>query len=467
MRKLTLLSLLLAVGCSEGILGTEQDVPSHPDQAIPFIQRTETRVSADDISAIAPQIVNNGILTRSSDENTIESIDTICDDSGHPVFYIVNFCDNQGFLIMSSSLRYYPVLAYVEHGTFDENDILLKDILSQYKLELLHNENSLEVDAQAEFLDMWRRYETSYAAVNTPVYTRDDGILTLRSDFIHTWEEQGYDCFSLDERPEGLPESIYENWCETAESVAHPDYNSISDAIIVRRTTRVHDSVPALLSTLWNQDYPYNYGLDGLFSSTDAAAGCVTIALGQIMKYHQWPSRYNWSNMPNNAVSYCADLSNFIQDLFDDVILLPYQNDWSMSHIQPVIKSVLKNQYDYNASLDTHNALTVKSSLSSGNPVFMMGSENGILSDRHAWVCDGFNYSELCYHFELYVVSIVEPPLQYEFISSHDCSSANTFFHMNWGHSPSSNGWFTDMSYPSNEPWTTLRTDMIIQPDRQ
>ena len=51
-------------------------------------------------------------------------------------------------------------------------------------------------------------------------------------------------------------------------------------------------SVPHLLTTTWNQNYPYAVG------TPYNTAGCMKIAVTQLMYYHKHPSdAYTWSNI--------------------------------------------------------------------------------------------------------------------------------------------------------------------------
>ncbi|MCK4822392.1 C10 family peptidase [bacterium] len=85
------------------------------------------------------------------------------------------------------------------------------------------------------------------------------------------------------------------------------------------RTTLAYTPATCLLTTRWNQDYPYNKFLPEI-DGQKVFAGCVNIALAQVMKYHNHPSTgtgvalnecnseelkailyrtYNWENMPD------------------------------------------------------------------------------------------------------------------------------------------------------------------------
>lgn len=87
-----------------------------------------------------------------------------------------------------------------------------------------------------------------------------------------------------------------------------------------------------LIQTRWNQDYPYNKFLPVMANGQTVVAGCVNVAVAQIMRYHRYPASsqgvisyewngqtlktvlyrgYNWNNMPEvidaSTPEYLAD----------------------------------------------------------------------------------------------------------------------------------------------------------------
>ena len=73
---------------------------------------------------------------------------------------------------------------------------------------------------------------------------------------------------------------------------------SVRNYSTTRGEVSIHDAIKPLLTTKWNQHSPYN-----LFCPYDevndapSVTGCVATAMAQIMKYHEWPSAYDWSLM--------------------------------------------------------------------------------------------------------------------------------------------------------------------------
>ena len=73
-----------------------------------------------------------------------------------------------------------------------------------------------------------------------------------------------------------------------------------------RGTAAAYEAVSPLLTTKWGQGYPYN-GLCPDYGNDRAAAGCVAVAMAQIMNYHRWPER-------GSGVVDGTDLSTHVYD---------------------------------------------------------------------------------------------------------------------------------------------------------
>lgn len=75
-------------------------------------------VTAIDIGTVVSEFFG-GQRTRGVDYDT----SAITDASGNAAIYVVNYKDNQGFLLISATKRYCPVLAYADKSNFDVSGI--------------------------------------------------------------------------------------------------------------------------------------------------------------------------------------------------------------------------------------------------------------------------------------------------------------------------------------------------------
>jgi hypothetical protein len=75
------------------------------------------------------------------------------------------------------------------------------------------------------------------------------------------------------------------------------------------RTIQAYEPDTALLTTTWNQGYPYNKFLPEI-DGQKVLAGCVNVALAQVMKYHEYPehgrgrSAYVWDEQTLDTILY-------------------------------------------------------------------------------------------------------------------------------------------------------------------
>ncbi len=185
--------------------------------------------------------------------------------------------------------------------------------------------------------------------------------------------------------------------------------------------------VNPLLSTIWGQECGFNSLLQ-LSSCTPSYlcghvyAGCVPIAIAQVMRYYQYPTYYNWSNMPiNTATNTTAQFIKNIHNALGTNIHY-YCTDTGVSQTYD-ISALIRNSFGYSsAGWDDYNSNTVKLNLRANKPVILTGG-------GHAWVADGFKNSKICYE---------EGAVWY------------LKFHMNWGWNGDYNGWYSFNNFNPN-----------------
>jgi len=77
------------------------------------------------------------------------------------------------------------------------------------------------------------------------------------------------------------------------------------------RSTKSYTPDTFLLTTTWNQSYPYNrYLPEDVDTGEKVVAGCVNIAMSQVMKYHSHPAKsigvyyHDWNGQPLKTIAY-------------------------------------------------------------------------------------------------------------------------------------------------------------------
>ncbi|MBR1595407.1 MAG: Spi family protease inhibitor [Phocaeicola sp.] len=83
-----------------------------------------TMSQSDLIRNAAEQFDLKQAVTRSEkEEREIREIVPINGDNGEPSMYVVNYADNKGWVIVSASTDYAPILAHSDEGNFEVSNI--------------------------------------------------------------------------------------------------------------------------------------------------------------------------------------------------------------------------------------------------------------------------------------------------------------------------------------------------------
>lgn len=181
-------------------------------------------------------------------------------------------------------------------------------------------------------------------------------------------------------------------------------------------------AVEPLLTTTWGQGYPYN-----AMCPAGAVTGCVATAMGQILKYWNYPEQglgsygytwqgyqytyadfgatsYNWANMPNSTSEPNADIATLLYHT-----AVSCRSMWGSntgvavtSNDNPMVASFWNYfrmafsslRYVQKIDMPTTWEGTIQAELTAGRPVYYRGDGVG----SHAWVCDGVDQNNL-YHF--------------------------------------------------------------------
>ena len=167
--------------------------------------------------------------------------------------------------------------------------------------------------------------------------------------------------------------------------------------------------------TTWGQGYPYNAQCPNQYP-----AGCVPIAIAQILAYHRVPSNLNWTSIlasPTVTSTSDATVINQVSSLIHEVGLRA--NTEYAAGGSPTDKknaaSVLTSYGLMHGGLRTFSLFEGKLSLQNNRPFIMRGNTS---SEGHMWVCDGWK----CHIY--------------------DDNTYYDYLNMNWGWSGNSNGYF-------------------------
>ncbi len=335
-----------------------------------------------------PKDQNDLLKSTSTDDFTEKEVDdvfSILGSDDNAAFYIFTFKPS-GFVIISATKKEEPILAYSTTSHFNMDSLPLGlqmwiDVRTQRIQEIKESDVEIPEGVKAE----WDKY------VGAPNWTDP----------------------------------------ETGEPGPVPNPNEGNYTI--------EKILP--LNTKWGQKSGYNALLDEIDGQLPPS-GCVAIAMAQVMKYHQFPSSYNWAAMPNTyATNTTAQL---IKDIGSKVGM-NYGLDGSGADTKSKVPPAFKN-FGYSSSVrySDYSSDKIKSEIDANRPVIFKGGTKkywaGIIpyyADGHAWVCYGYHKANLngYGYFRMY---------------------------MNWGWYGSYDGWYSYNSFNNGNGSFNYKVGTII-----
>ena len=415
-----------------------------------------SKLSTDDAATVARIFRNGNRPTRAGSGAVIRNVVTISDAAGRPAIYAVNL--QEGYLLISATKAYYPVLAQIDSGSFTpDREPSGLDVVIQELLEAV--EAARDSAAVFDCRPAWFPYEERTRPERVRTRMTDDEFYDIQNEWYGKWYNEGVDTHRLAIKPDDMPEDIYQRFCETAigdDAWVETPYNCMETAIITEKYDDTGRMKGPFLTTKWGQKNGYN----ALFENKDQPLGCVTIAVGQLMRYYQHPAYFGWSDMPDATSN--ATLSSFLTRLHGELRV----TDGGSSNIDHA-KRVLES-YGYHCSKRGHDASTVYTMLNSNLPVYTRG-EDKARNKGHAWVIDGSNSITAYTEYKLYTLNNGLPrPWYVELDSERVYHAQDVFFHMNWGQYGLYNGWFLDtrISFKNDKNeicnYSSDRKDLLI-----
>lgn len=355
-------------------------------------------------SNIVLKTINKTVLksTKFVGKRTIKNSLTIFDkELRNPYFYVLNY-ESGGFAIIPADKRIMPILAYIDKGSFN-------------------------IDNMPLGLRKWFEVNASYIkhlrASNTPQSTLVQA----------QWTYAQCDA-SLMKSTQQLP-------CPPP-----PPGNSETTV-----------TVGPLLTTTWNQDCGYNsecpIAPDG--ECGHAYTGCVATSIAQVMAYWKYPTTYNWNNMPSDYGNY--DVAVLMKDVGTAVGMIyggngdhPGSSPEHNGQEAPALRDFFNYSSASFGNYDVSSYNTVIANLNNHQPVILSGCSDDInilefkfsYGNCHSWVCDG--YMQTTYY-----------------VNGQETSQYLSFY-MNWGWGGTYNGWFAFNDWHLTNGWDFKYADEMV-----
>lgn len=321
--------------------------------------------------ALAYRANQNSDIKYKSGENTnysICEIDSFVDKNNLTAMYVINFCNDSGWVILSADYRMEPILAHNDAGSFGHGDI-------------------------PGGLAMWL-----LTTVESIEYIREHDLRHPTADLAWGVSLEDYD---IEDFP-SLP-NIGINGGKGPADI-DPCYG-------VKNKIATHGP---FLNTTWGQGCTYNDDVPNCATGRcgKMPTGCVATACGQIMQFWGHPqATFDFTAMSMNNGN--SEVAKLLED-FGDEVNMNYQCDGSGSQSNDA-KQCLDNVYNYHdPKFVPYSYTTLMSDLQKDWPVYLDGCDVRTVEsvsrkwwelwkpknydvvsyeDCHAWVCDGYRYS--------------------------------------------------------------------------
>lgn len=455
-----LLTLLITISCtndidyngndtfSHALVEEEQEQGPHHIKVSEALNRFESALSALEISKT--RTLRRGQWTIEKVPMSVFKPQTRSSEVGSTdAIYVVNFDNNEGFAILAADDRLPDdIIAVTNSGNISFNPNPFDDSIDTLKLEDLFvpedNDYLLGSMDNSEFIE------------------------SLVANYVIGWTDS-------------LP-GMEDEFGDIPFIPIDSTYTTIEYTPVI--------NYPALLNTKWHQRSPYNDYCPNryyryLFSNTthpiitsiepytqdttiwgdrfikleDLAAGCVSIAVGQIVACLQYPT--------------VSQITNDINAMEWDSLNLDFNSDRSKHYLASLVHNIgigCNMRYGYHKqqsfatpkaakdyfielgyqNVDKHEGYdleTIISQIEKGCPVFI--GALGPVSDKtgHAWVIDGYQYANS---------KRITKDTNGNIISVQDGNTYH-FVHCNWGWGGNCDGWFTSNLMDSEVSFNTER----------
>ena len=364
MKSLTLstviLVLLAVLSCTEdaqtGIPERNDSVLSNQKESGNSSVQGEYFIDLKEAEAISSRFMNwnrgneQTLRSGSREDNPLLNATVVKSDEMDTLMYVINY--RKGFAIVSATKEVFPILAYSDEGNFDASE--LEDMENNENIGLsiwwdLTKESIIEAKKKAD-LDR-SAVLGSYAAFKKII----EGEKIVEGDRAVLRSEHYYD------------------------------------------EIRNYKKVGPLLTTEWHQDYPFNR-YTPIKGEKHAPAGCVPIAIAQVVNYHQRLDGENidWNKIKENSFN-AADLV----DVISRNIKMCYTSKYSYPSIEfPNFFAYRKRITNYLNSKGYYARFVDATGVPETCPAIYEGFKDNFIGTTnwfggHWWVIDGYETYEV------------------------------------------------------------------------
>jgi len=308
----SLLAMIFLFACSEDkYMGDYDYLNPNIEISVTFDEEAfvSLELATDVAKAFLSKEAKNGAKSFAS-----ASVEAVNDKSSNPAFYIVNYPEG-GWVIVGATKNYYPVLAYNDEGSFElrpEAEMGGVVVWLEETKEAVRVSAAFADTTKAQMRNAWKVYEANDKKIPSGSGAKNYQIMYARMEQLAAIyggssgaAGGGWNTYNTLQSMQGLLQyNEYQNLLYYAQM-----FGSDPDLTIVAMKDQYYTTtnVGPLLTTQWHQDAPFNASVqlvvDNNGNLVRAKAGCVAVAIAQIMKYHKYSYNFNfsfnWNLMPD------------------------------------------------------------------------------------------------------------------------------------------------------------------------
>jgi hypothetical protein len=412
MKKLIYLLIACTVlwsGCTEDALQTE-DIKSSNEVTGKITSRV---VSSEQAKAFAEKAIGaiqekgDTVVIKNSVLRSVEKVQSVKSSDGTTVLYIVNFTDEQGFMVLSADKE-------------AQNPMLSFDTKRNFELEKIEEGSTVWAWLEAEKLKISENLKSGIHADN-----------------------QGYQLWEYIIANEVKDENGEVSTIEVTVEIANIDEANNSKGAQLRAThpnKRGWYTISPWYNVsrnLWGQGPGYSANAP---SPNNHLVGCPAVAIGLLCKTWSYPSGYNYSAMPTTLNT---KASNAISQMFRDIANKIPNYTWGTSSSGATPSNILiglKNVGYTQAKMMNYDFTTAYNSIRDWYPV-LLGAYQGSWGGGHIWIADGYYEQTWKYTRTKKILGItISTKTWYEYMDT---------FYMNWGWNGTGNGWVDQENWNS------------------
>lgn len=366
----------------------------------------------------------------------------------------------QGFVIVSATKDYYPILVDVQEGQYDRTRMegcgagIFMDMYRSQIEKIMLDKAAIGEQEQMIIYNQWIPFEKQDFFVGMPTKSMNDELIDLVEASMEQWESEGKNYYYLGQgRPEYMSEEMYEQFIQMASEQANENYDYMENSFILEYSYGIQHNISPLMHTAWG-DFSFIINNN---PHTTYYTGSSPIAVGQIMAFHRYPINLDWNLIISNADGFSRDefLKDITMEMSNPDNMTPYSNHVTIDEIRTYLSAK-----GYTSQKVTHSYSSVEGSLLANRPVLMTGvkrTTNASILHSHTWVCDGIREFPNEIIYELKVLSYYDPMTYETAYTASVPFERSSIYHMNWGEYGYGNGYYTDaeVDYP------LVRTNLV------